>query len=62
MVGVVGSGGWGHRVGASIALAYVRSDLAAAGTRLEIGILGERVPAVVAPGSLYDPDNARLRS
>ena len=32
IVGETTSGGWGHRVGASIALAMVRSDLAAPGT------------------------------
>jgi dimethylglycine dehydrogenase len=60
-VGVVGSGGWGHRIGRSIALAYVRSDLAAPGTRLEVGILGEQRPATVAASPLYDPTNARLK-
>jgi dimethylglycine dehydrogenase len=60
-VGVVGSGGFGHRIGRSIALAYVRSDLAAPGTVLEIGILGTRYPATVAISPHYDPGNARLR-
>jgi dimethylglycine dehydrogenase len=61
-VGIVGSGGWGHRVGCSIALAYVRTDLASPGTRLEIGILGDRRPAMVAATPLYDPDNRRLKA
>jgi len=39
----------------------VRSDLAVAGTSLEISILGQRVPAVVSPGPFYDPGNERLR-
>ncbi len=60
-VGVVGSGGFGHRIGRSIALAYVRSDLAVPGTTLDIGILGTRYPATVATSPLYDPANARLR-
>ena len=59
--GVVGSGGFGHRIGRSIALAYVRSDLAVPGTTLDIGILGTRYPATVATSPLYDPANARLR-
>ncbi len=61
-VGVVGSGGYGHRIGRSIALAYVRSDLAASGTRLDIAILGERRSASVAASPLYDPGNTRLRA
>ena len=63
VVGETTSGGWGHRVGKSIALAVVRADLAAPGTRLEVEIYGERRPAVVQPDRpLYDPENAKLRS
>jgi dimethylglycine dehydrogenase len=60
-VGVVGSGGFGHRTRRSIALAYVRSDLAVDGTRLEIGIFGKRCAATVSTSPLYDPRNERLR-
>ena len=63
IVGETTSGGWGHRVNASLALAVVRADLAEPGTRLEVEIYGERRPAVVQPDRpLYDPDNERLRS
>ena len=63
VVGETTSGGWGHRVGASIALAMVRPDLAAPGTGLEVEIHGDRRPAVVQPDRpLYDPENAKLRS
>jgi dimethylglycine dehydrogenase len=61
-VGVVGSGGYGHRIGRSIALAYVRTDLAIPGTVLDIGILGTMRRATVATSPLYDPENARLRA
>ncbi len=61
-VGIVGSGGWGHRIQKSIALAYVRLDLAAVGTRLEVEILGKRYPAVVASEPIYDPKNERLKA
>ena len=60
-VGLVTSGGYGYRLGCSLALAYVRSDLAVAGTALEIEILGERRPAVVAREPPYDPQNLRPR-
>lgn len=60
-VGIVTSAGFGHRIARSIALAYVRRDLAVEGQRLEIDILGDRVAAVVACEPLYDPDNRRLR-
>jgi dimethylglycine dehydrogenase len=61
-VGLVTSGGYGYRLNRSIALAYVRSDLATAGTELEVEILGERCRALVAREPLYDPDNLRLRA
>ncbi|MDE2137128.1 MAG: GcvT family protein [Gammaproteobacteria bacterium] len=61
-VGLITSGGYGYRLKRSIALGYVRSDLAAAGTELEIEILGERRRAVVGHEPLYDPDNLRLRA
>jgi dimethylglycine dehydrogenase len=62
VVGLVTSGGYGYRLNCSIALAYVRTDLTAAGTELEVEILGERCRAVVAREPLYDPDNLRLRA
>jgi len=61
-VGLVTSGGYGYRLNRSIALAYVRSDLAAPGTELEVEILGERCRALVASEPLYDPHNLRLRA
>jgi dimethylglycine dehydrogenase len=61
-VGVATSGVWSHTLERNIALGYVRSDLAMAGTELSIGILGERFVATVAREPLFDPDNARLRA
>jgi dimethylglycine dehydrogenase len=60
-VGLVTSGGFGHALGRSIALAYVRSDLAQPNTRLEVEVLGERRAATVAREPIYDPENARLK-
>jgi dimethylglycine dehydrogenase len=61
-VGLVTSGGYGYRLNRSIALAYLRADLTAPGTELEIEILGERCRALVGSEPLYDPHNLRLRS
>jgi dimethylglycine dehydrogenase len=61
-VGLVTSAGYGHRIKRSIALAYVRRDLAVDGAALEIEVLGERVRAVVAREPLYDPQNGRLKA
>jgi dimethylglycine dehydrogenase len=63
VVGEATSGGWGYRVGASIALCMVRADLCAPGTALEVEIYGERRPAVVqGDGPLWDPGNERLKA
>ena len=60
-VGLVTSGGWSFTLNKSVALAYVRSDLATPGTKLEIEVFGERRAATVGREPLYDADNARLR-
>jgi dimethylglycine dehydrogenase len=62
MVGRATAGGYGWRVGKSLALGFVKPELAEAGTELEIDVLGEMKPAVVVPESPYDPDNAKLRA
>ena len=63
VVGETTSGAWGHRVGASIALGMLRSDLAEPGTALEVDIFGQRCAAVVQPDQpLWDPQNDRLRA
>ena len=56
------SGGYGYRLKQSIALAYLRTDVAVPGKVLEIEILGERRRAVVGREPLFDPENTRLRS
>lgn len=61
IVGETTSGAWGYRMNASVALAMLRTDVAAAGTELEVEIYGERRKAVVQPDQpLWDPENARL--
>jgi dimethylglycine dehydrogenase len=63
VVGETTSGGWGYRVGASIALGMVRADCAEPGTGLEVEIYGERFKATVQPDQpLWDPENARLKA
>jgi dimethylglycine dehydrogenase len=60
-VGLTTSGGYGFTVGKSLAFAYVTADHAAPGTELEVMILGEKKPAVVLDGPVFDPENAHLR-
>ena len=61
VVGRTTSGGYGWRVGQSLALAMVRPDLDEIGTELEVVILGDRRRAEMIPDSPFDPENARLR-
>lgn len=63
IVGETTSGAWGYRVGASVALAMLRVDLAVPGTKIEVEIYGERRAAVVQEDApLWDPQNERLRA
>lgn len=61
LVGRATGGGYGWRVGKSVALAMVKPECAAAGTKLKIKILGDLYDATVVPESPFDPDNAVLR-
>lgn len=60
-VGFVTSGGFGHTIGKSLAMALVDRDHAAVGTALSVHVVGvERSAQVIAP-SPYDPDGAAVR-
>jgi dimethylglycine dehydrogenase len=61
-VGMTSSGGYGHRVGKSIALGYIKPELTEPGTRLEVEVLGQKLPAEVVAMPLYDPENAKIKS
>jgi dimethylglycine dehydrogenase len=56
------NGGYGWRVGKSLALAMVRPEHAAPGTALDIKILDKLHRAIVIAESPFDPDNERLRA
>ncbi|MBV8184569.1 MAG: hypothetical protein JOY76_07755, partial [Hyphomicrobiales bacterium] len=60
-VGRCTSGGYGWRLGKSLALAMVRPDLGEIGSELEVPILGKPHRARVIGESPYDPQNERLR-
>ena len=61
-VGQVTSGGFAHWAGKSVAMGYVRSDLANDGEAFEIGIVGDLCPARIQIAPLFDPDGQRQRS
>ncbi len=62
IVGRTTSGGFGWRVGKSLALGMVRPEDARPGAELQIDILGERHRATVIPESPFDPRNHRPRA
>jgi dimethylglycine dehydrogenase len=60
-VGFVTSGGYGHTIGKSLAMALVAPEAAAIGTELTVHIVGaERSARVIAP-SPYDPAGRAMR-
>ena len=61
LVGRATSGGYGFRLGKSLALAMVSPDCAQIGAALEIDILGDRFAAEIIEESPFDPTNERLR-
>ena len=61
LVGFVTSGGYGHTIKKSLAMALVNADLAKEGTKLSVHIVGvERQATVIAP-SPYDPAGHAMR-
>jgi dimethylglycine dehydrogenase len=60
-VGQVTSGGYAHWTGKSIAMGYVRSDLAKDGESFVIGLIGDDCRARVQMTPLFDPNGERQR-
>ena len=61
-VGFITSGGYGHTVGKSLALAMLDRDAATPGTELMVHIVGAERTATVIPASPYDPDGKAMRA
>ena len=62
MIGRTTSGGYGWRVGKSLAIAMMKPEFANVGDEVDVRILGETRRAIVIPDSPYDAKNAALRS
>jgi dimethylglycine dehydrogenase len=61
-VGRVSSGAYGHSVGASIALCFIKTEHAVADTELDIAILGIPHRAVILENPPFDAKGERLRA
>ncbi len=61
LVGYVTSGGFGHTIGKSLALAMIDVDAADIGTKLTVHVVGEERSARVIDASPYDPAGSAMR-
>jgi len=61
-LGMTSSGAYGHRVDKSIALGYIPPEFAEPGTKLQVEVLGKKLPAEVVAMPMYDPKNERLKA
>jgi len=62
IVGLTVSASWSYILNKSIALAYVRTDLATVGNKLQVQVLGEMKSAEIGTDPLFDPTNSRLKA
>ncbi|MGI9480271.1 MAG: GcvT family protein [Hyphomicrobiaceae bacterium] len=60
-VGFVTSGGFGHTVEKSLAMALVDRDVAGQGTALSVHVVGVERPARIIAASPYDPEGKAMR-
>lgn len=61
-VGRVSSGAYGHYVGASLALGFIKTEHARPGTQFDVAILGRPHRATLLPRPPFDPEGQRLRA
>jgi len=62
LVGLTTGGAYGHRVSCSLAFAYIRPELVAQNTALQVMTSAGMRRAHVEMGAVYDPANAKLRA
>ncbi len=60
-VGRVSSGAYGHSVGKSIALSFIKTDYALPGAAFDVAVLGKSHPARLLAEAPFDPKGQRLR-
>ncbi len=62
IVGFVTSGGYGHTVEKSLAIAYIDSTALTTGGDYAVEILGEQYPAALQTQAAYDPAGTKMRA
>lgn len=61
-IGYISSGGYAHHVQKSMAMGYVGVEHAAAGTQVQVEILGQMYDAEIQGAPLYDANGANMRA
>ena len=61
LAGSITSAAYGHSVGKSLAIAFLKEEARAPGTALTVSLLGRQIGATVLPDAPWDPGNARLK-
>jgi len=61
-VGRVSSGAYGHSIGQSVALSFIRTPYVADGAEFDVAILGKPHRARLHAAPLFDPKGERLRA
>ena len=61
LVGSVTSAAYGHSVGMSLAIAFLKEEARAPGTTLSLSLLGKSVAATVLPDAPWDAESSRLK-
>ena len=62
IVGRATAGYYGHALGKSLGLGYIKPEFSNVGTGIQIEILGERRRATILVDSPYDPENKDLKA
>lgn len=62
LAGFITSGGYGHAVGKSLALAYIDAEVIENPRDMQAAIVGERFGASMLPQPPYDPEGRKLRA
>ena len=62
LVGFVTSGGYGHTIGKSLAMAMIDTDLATEGNEFDIHVVGQARKARIIADSPYDPSGTAMRA
>lgn len=61
-IGYISSGGYAHHLQKSMAMGYVNIENAAAGTKVEVEILGQMYATEILGEALYDPTGEKMRT